>query len=81
MDANHYIRTLNERIKELEGHLGRFVEDSPCNFDHHGYCQAHCGGCAHEGSCTTENCPGLDCANAAARKALGLDKPVESVLG
>lgn len=70
-DTN-YCSAWVERVKELEALLSRFVDDEKCYFDHYGYCQNHSGGCAHEGGCTAENCPGFDCVNAAARKALGL---------
>lgn len=29
------------RIAELEALVGDFVDPDPCQYDHHGYCQAH----------------------------------------
>jgi hypothetical protein len=33
-----------ERLQTAEDLLRTFVDDDPCEFDHHGYCQTHCAG-------------------------------------
>lgn len=30
-----------DRIEELEAALRSLIDDEPCWYDHHGYCQAH----------------------------------------
>jgi hypothetical protein len=40
---------LAEQLREAVDLLATFVDDEPCRFDHHGYCQTH--GWLDEGEC------------------------------
>lgn len=40
---------LRQRIAQLESVLRDLIDDDPCRFDHHGYCQTH--GWLHPGRC------------------------------
>lgn len=40
-DQNKRIERLQEQLKEANDLLKAFYDDSPCQFDHLGYCQEH----------------------------------------
>jgi hypothetical protein len=39
----HQMKTWQQMLEALR----LFVDDTPCRYDHHGYCQEHSGGFAH----------------------------------
>ena len=47
--AMEYAVSQRERVIALERALRPFVDEVPCRFDHHGYCQTH--GSLHDGPC------------------------------
>ena len=42
-DLQKQLAERDNKIKRLKEALEAFVDDDPCSFDHHGYCQAHGG--------------------------------------
>lgn len=40
-DLSKKVERLQEQLKEANDLLKAFYDDSPCRFDHHGYCQEH----------------------------------------
>lgn len=60
-DYRHMRDGLAAHAKAAQALLDTFIDDEPCSFDHHGYCQTH--GWFHEGECNM----------ARARRLLGLE--------